>query len=278
MVLKAVDCQSGDTLAQEQVTANDRQKVVNALGQAAAKLRGQLGESLATVQRFDAPLEKATTSSLEALRAYSLGMKAVTASQTDAIPFFKQAIELDPKFAMAYHSLAVTYSNLGEQSRSTEYAKKAYDLREHLSEAERFAVSWAYYDDGLGDSLKAKEVADAWSQAYPNDTSAFIELATPLAYLGQWDKALAASKEAVRLAPHEPLPVTHMVWDYMALNRFDDAQTALQRASAHKFDSDLLRLFTYILAFLNGDPAGMHQQLAWATASPEREHISSRPS
>jgi len=272
IALKAVNCQSGDTLAQEQVTAYGKEKVLNGLGNAAAKLRGQLGESLATVQKFDAPLATATTSSVEALQAFSSGIRASRKDQAGAIPFFQRAIDLDPNFALAYAFLSATYSNIGEQSRAMESARKAYDLREHLSGAERFNVSWNYYDNGLADSQKAMEVAEAWSQAYPNNSNAFVQLATPLAYLGRWDKALVASKEAVRLAPDDEVPLAHLTWDYLALNRFDEAATTLQEASAHAPDNDLLRLFTYVLAFLHGDAASMQQQLAWAAQHPEAEN------
>jgi serine/threonine protein kinase/tetratricopeptide (TPR) repeat protein len=273
MGLKAVNCQSGEPLAQEQVTAASKEKVLNALGDAAAKLRGQLGESLTTVQKFDAPLCNVTTSSLEALQAYSLGRKATAKGQAEPIPFFKQAIELDPKFAMAYEGLAIAYANLGEQSRSIEYAKKSYDLREHLSEAERFAVSQNYYFNGLGDVPKAIEVGEAWSQEYPNSGVAYGNLAASLASIGQWEKALAASNQAVRLAPDTPNLNVNVVLDRIALDGFDEAETALQQASARKVDSELLRLFTYTLAFLKGDSAGMQRQLAWAAQHPQVQDL-----
>ena len=144
--LKAVNCQSGDTLAEEQVTAASKEKVLDTLGEAASKLRGELGESLATVQKFDVPLEQATTSSLEALKAYSLGRKADNEKgAAAALPYHQRAIELDPNFAMGYRAVGVDYSTLGELGRASEYYTKAFQLREHASEREKLAITAHYY-------------------------------------------------------------------------------------------------------------------------------------
>ena len=154
--LKAVNCQSGDPLAEEQVTAAAKEKVLDALGEAASKLRGELGESLATVQKFDVPLYEATTSSLEALKAYSLGVKAYhEKGAAAALPYHQRAIELDPNFAMGYEAVGNDYSSLGELGRASEYFTKAFQLREHASEREKLAITADYYRErnrGTGES------------------------------------------------------------------------------------------------------------------------------
>jgi eukaryotic-like serine/threonine-protein kinase len=269
--LNAVNCQTGGTLAQEQVTAGDKEKVLNALGDASSKLRVKLGESVATVRKFDAPLANVTTPSLEALKAYSSGLKANGKGQDDSIPLFKQAIELDPNFAMAYNALAVCYENLGEHSRSIEYVKKAYDLREHLSESERFGLATNYFFSGLGDLPKAVEAGEAWTRAYPNNGFAYGNLAVVFATMGQWEKALAASKEAVRLAPNAPIVLANLIWSYMALDRFEEAAATLQEGSDRKLDSEILRRYRYALAFVRSDSADMERQLAWAAQHPQTQ-------
>ena len=175
--LKAVNCQSGDTLAQEQVTAASKEKVLDALGEAASKLRGELGESLATVQKFDVPLEQATTSSLEALKAYSLGRKAFNEKgAAAALPYNQRAIELDPNFAMGYLAVGIDYSNLGEVGRASEYFTKAFQLREHASEREKLAITADYYRDVTGELDKAAQTYQEEIESYPRECRAYGNL------------------------------------------------------------------------------------------------------
>ena len=169
--LKAVNCQSGDTLAEEQVTAASKEKVLDALGEAASKLRGELGESLATVQKFDVPLEQATTSSLEALKAYSLGRKALNEKgAAAALPYHQRAIELDPNFAMGYRAVGNDYFNLGELGRASEYFTKAFQLREHASEREKLAITADYYSNVTGELDKAAQTYQEEIESYPRDS------------------------------------------------------------------------------------------------------------
>jgi eukaryotic-like serine/threonine-protein kinase len=264
--LNAVNCQSGKTLAQEQVMAASKDNVLRVLGEAASKLRGQLGESLASVQEFDAPLAQVTTPSLEALEAYSKASQAKSLGESIALN--KRAIELDPKFAMAYNALSGAYENMGQSNQSIEYAKKAFELREHLPQRERFDVAWGYYCSVTNDVPKANEVAEAWVRAYPT-AAAYADLSAGLATVGQWEKALAASIHALQLAPGYPPIDFNVVSSYMALNRFQEAGTVLQQALARKEDGEQIRLPLYVMAFLQGDAAGMQQQVAWAAQQPK---------
>jgi tetratricopeptide (TPR) repeat protein len=202
--LKAINCQSGDTLAQEQVTAASKEKVLDALGEAASKLRGELGESLATVQKFDVPLAQATTSSLEALKAYSLGLKASREKDpTAALPYGQRAIELDPNFAMGYAAVGDDYGALGEVGRASEYYTKAFQLREHASERERLIIAAAYYEDVTGELDKAAQTYQEQIESYPRESAAYGNLGTVFSSLGQFAKAAEITRQAVRLAPEK---------------------------------------------------------------------------
>ena len=188
--LKAVNCQSGDTLAQEQVTAASKEKVLDALGEAASKLRGELGESLATVQKFDVPLSEATTSSLEALKAYTLGENAHREKGISAaLPYHQRAVELDPNFAMGYEEMGKDYSTLGEVGRASEYFTKAFQLREHASEREKLDITAGYYANVTGELNKAVQTYQEEIEAYPRDYRAHLDLGNQYLSLGQYEKA-----------------------------------------------------------------------------------------
>jgi eukaryotic-like serine/threonine-protein kinase len=220
--LKAVNCQSGDTLAQEQVTAAAKEKVLDALGGAASKLRGELGESLATVQRFDVALSEATTSSLEALKAYSLGEKAHGTSA--APPYHLRAIELDPNFAMGYEGVGVDYAILGETGRASEYFAKAFRLREHASEREKLFITGMYYSNVTGEADKAAQTFQEEIQAYPREYRAHLDLGNQYASLGEWEKAREAYAESLRLAPDNVAPYVNLLNALVSLQRFDEAR------------------------------------------------------
>ena len=265
--LKAMNCANGDMLAEEQATAKSKEKVLNALGNAASKLRGELGESLGTVQKFDAPLE-ATTSSLEALRAYSMGGIAQgTKGDAAAIPFYKHAIELDPNFALAYASLGASYSNLWQASLGAENIKKAYELRDRVSELEKYEISARYYMLVTGEEEKAIQTYQSWIQSYPNDLVPRTAVGGILSDLGQWDKAAAQYEEALRLRSHA-ITYTDLAIAYLSLNRLDDAKGILNQAREHKMDGAGIHIQAYLVAFLEGDTARMEKELAWATGKP----------
>jgi serine/threonine protein kinase/tetratricopeptide (TPR) repeat protein len=269
--LKAVNCQSGDTLAQEQVTAESKEKVLDALGEAASKMRGELGESLATVQKFDVPLSEATTSSLEALKAYSLGEKAHGTSA--APPYHQQAVELDPNFAMGYVGLGVDYVILGETGRASEYFTKAFRLREHTSEREKLFITGMYYSNVTGEVDKAAQTFQEEIQAYPREYRAHLDLGNQYTSLGEWEKAREATAESLRLAPDNIAPYVNLLEDLTSLQRFDEARQVMQQAQARKLDNVLIRQNFYALAFVRTDSQAMAEQLRWFAGKPDYDNI-----
>jgi len=268
--LKAVNCQSGDILAQDQVTAASKEKVLDAVGQAAGKLRGELGESLATVQKFDVPLSEATTSSLEALKAYSLGEKAHSEKGTSAaLPYHQRAIELDPNFAMGYEGVGVDYSVLSETGRASEYFTKAFQLREHASEREKLRFTADYYSNVTGEVRKAAQTYQEEIQAYPRDYRARLDLGNEYAALGEWEKAREAYAESLHLAPDSAGPTSNLVNSLLALQRFDEARQTLRQAEERKVDVFILHNALYALSFLAADYSGMEVQQQWFRGKPE---------
>jgi eukaryotic-like serine/threonine-protein kinase len=268
--LKAVNCQSGEPLAQQQVTANGKEKVLNAVGFAAAKLRAQLGESLATVRKLDTPLDEATTSSLEALQAYSLGLKAFHENgAATALPWDQRAIELDPNFAIGYEDVGVDYLGLGEVVRAREYYTKAFELREHASGREKLAISADYYRVVTGEREKAAQTYQEWIASYPRDYRAYLRLGTAYAEEGQYEKAVEINRESLRLAPDSVGPYANLANFLLALQRFDEARQAIQQAQARKLDSFVLHDALYALAFIGDDPSVMTERQQWFAGKPE---------
>jgi tetratricopeptide (TPR) repeat protein/predicted Ser/Thr protein kinase len=274
LILKAVACSSGDSLASTEAQASDKNHVLDALGKAATEMRGKLGESLSTLQKFDAPLEQATTPSLEALQAYSLGMKALK-GKTDfaaAVLLFQRAISLDVNFAGAYAFLGLSYSNLGETSLAAENGRKAYELRERVSEREKFLIESNYYEFVIGDLEKALQSCELWAQTYPRDDLAWGLEVGIYSSLGQYEKVLAMARENLRLAP-TGIGYASLVDAYLSLNRLEEARTTAEEAQAKNFDSPYLRFELYRLAFLQNDGAGMAAQVAWAAGKRGVEDV-----
>jgi eukaryotic-like serine/threonine-protein kinase len=274
--LKAVNCQSGDTLAQEQVTAASKEKVLDALGETASKLRAELGESLATVQKFDVPLEQATTSSLEALKAYSLGKKASEEKGPAAsLPYDQRAVELDPNFAMGYRVLAIDYLDLGEGGRANEYYTKAFQLLEHASERERLEIAAEYYVSVTGELDRAAQTYQEEIDAYPRDESlgARANLGGVYAAQGQYEKAVGMTKESIRLDPDSPTTYLILAVRTLALQRFDEARQATHDAQARKADDPFLHNVLYALAFLRADSTAMAVEQQWFAVEPEYENV-----
>jgi eukaryotic-like serine/threonine-protein kinase len=268
--LEAVACSTGDTLAKEQAEAASKEGVLKALSTAATSLRARLGESLASVQKFDVPVE-ATTPSLEALKAYSMGITTGrTKSDAEAIPFLKRALELDPNFAIAYAGLAVSYANLGQASLSADYARKAYDLRDRVSERERYRISALYFQNVTSEVEKATEAYELWAKSYPRDMVPHTNLGFLYGNLGQYDKAIAETEMSIRQEPtiHG---YGNLAGVYINVNRLQDARHILEEAQQKNFDNLNIRANLYALAFLSGDTAEMERDVAWAAGRPNEE-------
>jgi tetratricopeptide (TPR) repeat protein/predicted Ser/Thr protein kinase len=268
--LKAANCQNGDTLAEEQVTAPAKEKVLNALGDATAKLRERMGESLASVQKFDAPLEEATTSSLEALKAYSLADREFGESaQTAAAAHLEQAIQLDPSFALAYRTLGFQYVNLYGPARGAMYLAKAYALRDHASDRERLQITADYYGSVLGDLPKATEAYKQLMTNYPRVGRVRNALGTLYANQGQYEQAAEMVRSAIAERPDVNVYFGNMANYLMAQQRLDEAREMIAQIHARKLDDFVLRLALYGLDFLQADEAGMNGQLQWFADQPE---------
>jgi serine/threonine protein kinase/tetratricopeptide (TPR) repeat protein len=268
--LKAVNCQSGDPLAEQQVTAAGKEKVLDALGEAASKLRTELGESLATVQKLDVPLSEATTSSLEALKAYSLGRKAQNGKgSAAALPYHQRAIELDPNFAMGYLAVGNDYSALGETGRASDYYTKAFQLREHASEREKLAITADYYQNVTGELDKAAQTYQEEIENYPRRSGAHLGLGNVYAGQGQYEKATESFRQSLRLAPDNLAPYAALGNTLISLQRFDETRQIIHEGQARKLDSFYLRSALYALAFLGSDSAAMAEQQQWYAGKPE---------
>jgi eukaryotic-like serine/threonine-protein kinase len=261
--VNAVNCQTGNTLAQEQATANSKEHVLEALGETTPELRKKLGESLSTIQKFDTLL-KVTTSSLEALKAYTLSTDTMQEkSEVAAIPMMKHAIDLDPNFAMAYYKIGIMYSNIGETTLASQYSQKAYDLRERVSEREKFRITGNYYRVVTGELEKAVQTYELWAQNYPRDPPPPGFLGLLHAVGGQYEKSVAEELESSRLDPTAAPNLENLMFAYTALNRFDEAKAIYQEATGRKLDYEGLHVFRYGLAMIEGDAAEMERQVAW---------------
>ncbi len=268
--LKAENCQTGDSLGSAEAEADSREKVLQALGKAATTLRARLGESLATINKFDKPLEEATTSSLEALKAYTEARRVQSEKgEAEAIPLLKHAVELDPNFALAYVDLGIFY-NL-QTNLANENLTRAYELRDRVSEREKLYISASYYATVTREQEKAVQQYELWIQEYPRDNEAYNDLAVVYDSLGRREKATAGYQHALDLDPDNGVTAANLADDYIALNRLDEAKVTIDRAIARKSDYPGLHDLLYTLSFLQNDTVGMQQQLAWAMGKPGAE-------
>jgi tetratricopeptide (TPR) repeat protein len=268
--LEATNCRTGDSLAREQREAESREKVLSALGQAASSLRRKVGESLASIEKFDTPIHDATTSSLEALKAFSLGEEQRDrGSEPEAIPFYKKAVELDPNFALAFARLGTIHLNMGEIGLSREYHKKAFALRERVSEHERLYIDHHYYGTVLGDLRRYVETMELYRRTYPRDATPAINLSGTYVVIGEMEKALEVAQDAIRLEPNQPLSHEALVEAYLRLGRWDEAKVVGQRAIGQKTDSSNTHEFLYAIAFVHGNEGEMRRQVEWARGRPQ---------
>ncbi len=264
ITLNAINTLNGDTIAQDQEQAESKEKVLAALGKAASRMRGKLGESLASIQKLDKPPEEATTSSLAALKAFSEGEETRDKSgDEEAMPFYRHAIELDPNFALAYARLGTIYGNNRERGQEIEYKTKAYELRNRVTEHERFYIT-AHYYEALGDLPKAIETYELWLKSYPRDAVPQLNIGVEYGFLGQFDKALEASRKALELDPTSQLIYADTAAYFAANNRLDEAKQILRRAFDGSMDSVFLRIIQNSVAFLEGDMVTVQRNVEWA--------------
>jgi serine/threonine protein kinase len=272
--LKAVNCNSGDVLAEAQEQAIGKEAVLKALDNAAVSLRGKLGESLSSVQKYATPVEEATTPSLEALKAYSMGQKVSDERGGEAaLPFYKRAVELDPNFAMPYRGMSVVYYNHNQIAQAQEDALKAYNLREKVSERERFSIESHYYMTTTGELEKAVRVFEQWQQTYPRDYLPYVDLGFVSACMGNLQRSLQQSLEAMRLEPNDENNYVNLGGTYMASNRLDDAEAVFKQADERHLEGEQMLQYRYQLAFMKGDTARMAQLAAAATGKPGTEDL-----
>jgi serine/threonine protein kinase len=273
LTLKAVNCMSGQSLASTESEASDKNHVLDALGKTAADIRNKLGESLSTVQKFDTPLEQATTPSLEALKAFSSGLKVqLTTGGATAIPFYKRAIEFDPNFALAYAQLGLASSDIGEPSIATGYSRKAYELRDRTSEPEKYFISATFQKEVTGNIETAEQTCELWIQAYPRSEKPHGYLSGAIyPVIGQYEKAVEEAREAIRLKPDKPIFYAFLMFNDTPLNRLDEAKATYKQVLERKLDHPFIHLALYPIAFLQNDAAGMAQQVAWSAGKPGAE-------
>ena len=271
--LKAVNCLNGDTLAQEQATAAGKEKVLDVLGEAASKLRAQLGESLASVQKFDTPLAQETTPSLEALKAASIGRRVLQEKgSAEALPSYQHAIDLDPNFATAIEGLGIMYGNIGQPMRGVEYLSKAFALRDRASEREKLHITSMYYMAATGELDKAVETFREWQENYPRDEIAYINLGSLYAINGKMEQGLEQSREGLRLNPDNVIAAENAIGFLISFGRFDEARQMYQQTMARKMDDDTLHPELYGLEFVARNPKAMAEQAAWFESRPELQH------
>ncbi len=270
LTLKAVNCASGELLASAEAQAADKNHVLDALGKITSEIRTKLGESRSTMQRFDTPLVQATTPSLDALKAFSSGVKvSTTAGSASAIPLFERAIDLDPNFALAYAWLGRQYEELGQIGIAANYTRQAYQLRDRASEAEKYYISFSFNKVVRGNMEKAEQSCELWSQAYPRaELPHGFLMGAIYPVIGQYEKAVDEGREAIRLNPDLSIIYATQMFNYAALNRLDEAKATYGQARSRKLDHPMARLAVYEVAFLQKDLQGMQQQATWSVGKP----------
>jgi eukaryotic-like serine/threonine-protein kinase len=270
ITLEGVNAQTGDTIGRQQAEAEGKEQVLSALDNAAIKLREQLGESLASIQKYDAPIYQATTSSLDALKVFSLGVEQqVKGKYIEAIPFFKRATEMDPNFARAFAAMSSMYYNTGQLDLAAEASRKSYELRDRVGEREKLYIAQAYYDNVTGELEKYLETLELWKRTYPRDAIPHNNLAFKYNELGQFDEGVDNAREAIRLNPNAASPYSLLAGSFLGLNRFDDAKQTIAQALSQRLENLRMHQNLYRIAFVQGDAAAMKQEIEWANGKPE---------
>jgi eukaryotic-like serine/threonine-protein kinase len=273
VTLLALNGSTGDSLATEQVEVESKEQVLKSLDKTASDLRQKMGESLASVQQFATPLEQATTSSLEALQAFTLGQNEHQKMKDDAaLPHLKKAVELDPNFAMAWATMGVALSNIGRNTEGAQALKKAYEVRDRASEREKFYIQAHYYDEVTLDVEKCLAIYDEWRQTYPRDTVPYDNAALASNALGRPDKGLEYASQAHRLDPQDRFAYSNLASSYEALNRFDEARSVAEEAVAKKLAGSGDRFTLFDLAYMRGDRTAAGQQME-AVKGTEEEPV-----
>ena len=275
LTVKAANCSTGEPLASAETQVSDKNQILTALSSVASEMRTKLGESLSTVKKFDTPLAEATTPSLDALQAYSFGLKAESEHGDDAsaIPFFERAIQIDPNFAVAYEWLGSAYDDLGESIQGAQNVGKSYELRQRVSEHERLSIETYYHVSVTGNFEKLRQSAELFAQIYPRDWDAQNLLGLACDGLGQNDKALVAYRKALQLDPTNDVMYSNLVSSYLLANRMDQAQALMDEVEGTRLDSPDLQYALYELAFLKNDQSGMARVTAWSTGKPGAEDV-----
>ena len=270
--LNALDCRTGENLAREQITSEDKKHVLAALGKGAQELRRKLGESLSSIQKYDTPIEQATTSSLEALKALSLATKTARESGlVKSVLFFKRAIELDPNFAGAYAGLGDLYIGLGEPGKAAENIQKAYELKDRVSDREKYDITSLYYTGVTGELDRANETYELWARAYPRDSVPHLALGVNYEYVGRYEESISENLEAIRLNPDVAILYSNLMEAYTPLNRLEEAKATYRKALERRLDGPYLHSDMYVVAFLENDAAEMQRQIDLATSIPGAE-------
>ena len=270
ITLEAINPRTGDPFASEHIEAESKEKVLSSLGTAASNLRQKLGESLSSIQKYDVNIEQATTSSLEALKAYTMGNEERSKGRArESLAFYKRAVDLDPNFAMAYARIGVHYFNQMELETSKQYIQKAYDLRERVSERERLYIAEKYYNYVTGELDKAVDTLQTWSKLYPDDFVPHNNLSINYRTLGRYDEALKESLEAVRLSPNSTAARTNVISNYASLGKLDETQEALNELRKINPDQLMVHATSFYLAVARGDQAAMDSEVEWARGKPD---------
>ncbi len=272
VILNAFNCSTGDTFATSSAQADTKDHVLDTLGKVGSEIRSKLGESLSTIEKFNVPIEAATTSSLAALKAYSMGVQTnYGRGDAESISFFRQAVALDSNFAVAYTKLGVVYNNLGQVSLAIENIKKAYELRDRTSEREKLYITAHYYGEVTGQLDKALENYLLWEREFPKDFIPYLNAGSIYAAQGQYEKAIADTRTCLQIEPNDVLVYSNLGGSYLNVNRLDEAKATFDQALALKLDDPALRSSMYSLAFLQNDLAMMQKQVDWASGKPGAE-------